>query len=125
MWVSGADVESRLRRSLTAEELEDLPGLAEEAQLLVEGHVGRLLADPVPQVAVVVASRMVARVFGAPDAQSGVDSTQLSAGSFQLTQKFTEGSTSGGPWLARADKIMLRALRPSMVSIPLGSERVR
>lgn len=125
MWVTKSDVEARLRRNLTDTELDDLEALALEASYLIEGHVGRILGDDPPQVAVVVASRMVARVFGAPDAQSGVDSTQLSAGSFQLTQKFTEGSTSGGPWLARADKIMLRALRPSMVSIPLGSERVR
>lgn len=125
MWVTKSDVEARLRRDLTDAEVADLGALSEEAAYLIEGHVGRSLGDPPPQVAVVVASRMVARVFGSPDSPVGVESTQASAGSFQLTRKFSEGATSGGPWLARADKIMLRALRPSMVSIPLGSERVQ
>lgn len=111
MLATATDVEKRLRRLLEADEIEDAPGLIEEASVLVEGWCRREFVDPVPPSVVVVVSRMVARVLGTKDAPVGVESTQTSAGSFQLTRKFSDGATSGGPWLAKADRQALARYR--------------
>lgn len=107
MLATESDVQQRMGRPLSDDELDRVPGLIEEASALVEAYIGQTL-DPVPDPVVIVTSRMVARVLDTDPGIVGLESTQLSAGSFQQTRRFGDSVTSGGPWLRRADKLILR-----------------
>lgn len=115
------DVEARLGRPLTPAETGLTPGLLDEASAIVVGE-GYVIATPVPPTIAIVVSRMVARVLRSPEDADGLESTQLSAGSFQMTQKYAD--SSGGPWLSKSDRQMLTPYRRrSAVSVALVSER--
>ncbi|MDM7488715.1 hypothetical protein QT969_10470 [Rhodococcus sp. CSLK01-03] len=117
-----ADVEARLGHPLTAEESTKAEALLSEASVLVEGFCRRVFVAPIPTAVPVVVSRMVARVLATPEGSEGVESTQMSAGSFQLTHRYSD--SSGGPWLSSSDKTMLAGLRSGgAVSMGLVSER--
>lgn len=105
------DVEKRLGRDLDADELAVVEGLLEEAEVLVEGYLGRI-PEPVPRRVSVVASRMVARVLEQPDAEAFyAESVQHSAGPFSETKRYSTGASGGSPWLTAADKQALRRVR--------------
>ncbi len=123
MATTQADVEARIGRALTSDEAARVPGLLQEAAALVAGYLGDTYDQDLP-VVVIVESRMVARVLLA-DGEMPANSTGVSqtAGPYSRNHTFTEGSTSGAPWLSAADKQMLAGLRIGMVSVSLGSER--
>lgn len=105
------DVEKRLGRDLEDDELAVVEGLLEEAEVLVEGYLGRI-PEPVPRRVTVVASRMVARVLEQPDAEAFyAESVQHSAGPFSETKRYSTGASGGSPWLTAADKQSLRQSR--------------
>lgn len=105
------DVEKRLGRDLEHDELSVVEGLLEEAEVLVEGYLGRI-PEPVPRRVSVVASRMVARVLEQPDAEAFyAESVQHSAGPFSETKRYSTGASGGSPWLTAADKQALRRVR--------------
>ena len=105
------DVEKRLGRALDDDELAVVEGLLEEAEVLVEGYLGRI-PEPVPRRVSVVASRMVARVLEQPDAEAFyAESVQHSAGPFSETKRYSTGASGGSPWLTAADKQALRRVR--------------
>ena len=105
------DVEKRLGRDLDDDELTVVEGLLEEAEVLVEGYLGRI-PEPVPRRVSVVASRMVARVLEQPDAEAFyAESVQHSAGPFSETKRYSTGASGGSPWLTAADKQALRRVR--------------
>lgn len=106
---SSADVVARLGRPLTTDETARVDGLLEEASVLVEGWM-RCVPDPVPAAVKIVVSRMVARVFAtaAGDADPGVSGMQATMGPFTVNRSFSSDATSGGVWLTRQDKTMLR-----------------
>lgn len=105
------DVEKRLGRDLDGDELAVVEGLLEEAEVLVEGYLGRI-PEPVPRRVSVVASRMVARVLEQPDAEAFyAESVQHSAGPFSETKRYSTGASGGSPWLTAADKQALRRVR--------------
>ena len=105
------DVEKRLGRDLNDDELTVVEGLLEEAEVLVEGYLGRI-PEPVPRRVTVVASRMVARVLEQPDAEAFyAESVQHSAGPFSETKRYSTGASGGSPWLTAADKQALRRVR--------------
>jgi len=116
---TAADVELRLGRSLTAAEAAKVDGLLEEASALVIGFLG---CDPtdtsvepptVPAAVAIVVSRIVARVFEqtASVAEFGSEATTDSTGPFSTTVRYGAGTTSGAPWLTKADKLTLRPFR--------------
>lgn len=117
------DVEARLGRPLTESEQERAEGLLTEASEIVLGYCNVDEFDPIPDSVVIVVSRMVARVLTAPEGIEGVESHQVGTGPFQQTRRFTSDVGTGGPWLTKMDKLMLRRWGRSMVSVPLGSER--
>lgn len=109
-----ADVETRLGRPLSPEETAKAEGLLAEASDLVIGH---LRADPtdsegvVPPHVVRVVSRMAARVLEQDASTGGVfGATTMTdqIGDFTQSRSFPQGTTSGGPWLSKADKVALR-----------------
>lgn len=105
------DVEKRLGRDIEDDELVVVEGLLEEAEVLVEGYLGRI-PEPVPRRVSVVASRMVARVLEQPDAEAFyAESVQHSAGPFSETKRYSTGASGGSPWLTAADKQALRRVR--------------
>ena len=105
------DVEKRLGRDLEDDELAVVEGLLEEAEVLVEGYLGRI-PEPVPRRVSVVASRMVARVLEQPNAEAFyAESVQHSAGPFSETKRYSTGASGGSPWLTAADKQALRRVR--------------
>lgn len=105
------DVEKRLGRDLDDDELAVVEGLLEEAEVLVEGYLGRI-PEPVSRRVSVVASRMVARVLEQPDAEAFyAESVQHSAGPFSETKRYSTGASGGSPWLTAADKQALRRVR--------------
>lgn len=108
---TSTDVEKRLGRDLNDDELAVVEGLLEEAEVLVEGYLGRI-PEPVPRRVSVVASRMVARVLEQPDAEAFyAESVQHSAGPFSETKRYSTGASGGSPWLTAADKQALRRVR--------------
>ncbi|BDB58983.1 MULTISPECIES: hypothetical protein [Rhodococcus] len=110
------DVEMRLGRELTDEDAVRVEGLLEEASELV-ASVCRPLPTPTPDAVRIVTSRIVARALDSDIDTPGVESTQMSAGSFQLSQNYTGDSTAGGPWLSRSDRRMLRRWRRGVVNV--------
>lgn len=115
-----ADVVKALRRDLTSEEEEGVDSLLDEASDLVLGYLKCPPETPTPEAIVRVVAAMVAAVFRVP-AGTPENADTLTAGPY--TQRYTEGSTSGGPWLTAALKMRLAPYRCSMVSVPLVSER--
>lgn len=116
------DVENRLGRELTDDELERLPGLLEEASLLVEGYLGIVYTDDdsIPSAVRVVVSRIVARTFTAPSPQLLPEGAR-SAGSGPYNISFGDARTN--LWLSKADKTTLGNLGGGMNSIRLKSDR--
>lgn len=105
------DVEKRLGRDLDEDELDMVEGLLEEAEILIEGHLGSI-PEPVPRRVTVVASRMVARVLEQPDTEAFfAESVQHSAGPFSETKRYSTGASGGSPWLTAADKLALQRKR--------------
>lgn len=113
---TAADVVARLGRPLTVAETAKVDGLLEEASALVIGYLG---CDPtdtsvepptVPAAVAIAVSRMVARVFEqtAAAGTTGSEVTTNTTGPFSQTLRFPAGSTSGAPWLTKADKLTLR-----------------
>lgn len=106
-----SDVEKRLGRELDDDELTVVEGLLEEAEVLIEGYLGRI-PEPVPRRVTVVASRMVARVLAQPDQEAFyAESVQHAAGPFSETKRYSTGASGGSPWLTAADKQALRRAR--------------
>lgn len=103
-----SDVAKRLGRDLDEEEQFAVEGLIEEAEVLIEGYLGRI-PQPVPRRVTVVASRMVARVLAQPDSDAFyTESVQHSAGPFAETRRYSTGASGGAPWLTAADKRALK-----------------
>ena len=108
--VTQQDVEDRLRRSMTNDEIAQMDGVAAEAGAQVEGHLMFTYADTdtVPAAVTIVTSRIVARVFNTPSSvQDGTTSRSASMGPLSATTQFLEGATNGGPWLSKLEKAML------------------
>jgi hypothetical protein len=117
-----ADVVARLGRDLSDTEEERLPGLLEEASLLVEGYLGVVYTedDVIPEAVVVVVSRIVARAFTAPNQQLLPEGARsATAGIYSVSF----GGDRTNLWLSKADKLSLRNLFSGMNSIPLKSDR--
>lgn len=118
-----ADVETRLGRSLTATEAARVGGLLDEADALVTSYLDWDAEPvPVPGPVTIVASRMVARVLSQVETPVGSEGTTQTSGPFSLTTRYASGSTSGGPWMAASDKVMLRPYRTALVSLPVSSD---
>ena len=65
--------------------------------------------NPIPDEVAIVALRVVNRAYGR-DGLDGVSSQQTSAGPFSQTVSWSESASSGGVWLSRADKSLLRSV---------------
>src|SRR5690606_7103078 len=102
------------------EEAERVGNQLEEASDLVLGYLKCTPPVPTPDAIVRVVASMVAAVISRPTAQPA-NADQVTAGPYSM--RYTEGSTSGGPWLTSALKMRLAPYRCSMVSVPLVSER--
>jgi hypothetical protein len=79
--------------------------------------------DDVPTAVIIATSRVAARMLtdtGVLPAQA--DSRSQGMGPFSTTTHYVEGSTSGGPWLTKSDKIALTPYRIGMHSVPLVRE---
>lgn len=107
---SSEDVVARLGRPLTTSETARVTGLLEEASVMAEGWL-QCVPDTVPDAVKIVVSRMVARVLtnaAAGGPEPGVSQVQATMGLFGVTRGFSSDATSGGVWLTRQDKSMLR-----------------
>lgn len=115
------DVEARLRRELTDDEVEYVDAMIAEAQALIEGYLGcppdaYPTLDDVPSGVRIVASRMVARTIeqagqGASGAPIGVQQVSQTAGPFVQQQSYVQGSNNGSPWMVAGDRQSLRPYR--------------
>lgn len=114
------DVAARVGLENVLGKEEDIESLIEEASVLVEGYLGRVL-DPIPRSVAVVVSRIVARVLQAPAQAFSVDTISQTAGAFSQSQKFTTGASGGAPWLTAQDKTVLNRFRKrrGFYSVPL------
>ena len=113
---SGADVEARLRRTLTSDEDEWVEGDLAEASGIVEGYCGTTWADDaVPEQVRIVVSRMVANLYASRSSSDPVpasaESVQRTAGPYGATVHYSADSSAGGVWLTKALKRRLRAYR--------------
>lgn len=108
---SAADVEARLGQPLTSDESGRVPALLDEASASARAYM-RCTPDPVPSDVSLVVSRMVARLLSQPAATEVLphtDQYSRTAGAYSASGTFTEGATSGSPWLTKDDKRILRA----------------
>jgi hypothetical protein len=122
-WATSEDVEARLGRTLTTDEVSGVDGLLDEATMLVAEWLG-CTPDPVPDAATLVVSRMVARSVQASSSgvpTDGANSVQATALSFAFTRNYSAAATSGGVWLARQDKMMLRRWRRNSMVINVST----
>ena len=130
------DVVSRLGRPLTPVEQTRADGLLDEASALVLAYLGwdEVPMDPldplvplaIPSAVFIVTSRMVARVLdqdAASTRPAGAESVTQAAGPFSQSYTFGSGSTSGAPWLAAGDKVLLKRFRVNggQVSVPMST----
>lgn len=117
------DIETALRRELTAAESDGVDGLLETASDLVTGYLFPCpIPDPVPLAITRVVADMAAAVLNRPTSILP-DTTSLGAGPFNVG--LAAGATSQGPYLTAAFKQRLKPFRcgNGMVSVQLGSER--
>lgn len=115
------DVEARLRRELTDDEVEYVDAMIAEAQALIEGYLGcppdvYPTLNDVPSGLRIVASRMVARTIeqasqGASGAPIGVQQVSQTAGPFVQQQSYVQGANTGSPWIGASDRTALRPYR--------------
>lgn len=101
-----ADVSERLGRQLTADETARVTGLLKEATAAVISYLG-CTPEPVPDQVVIVVSRITARVLNT-DNPVGVTHDAQIMGAFSTTRRYGTDASSGGVWLTRQDKNMLR-----------------
>lgn len=107
---NGRHVAEAVGREITAQEALRVTSLLAEASDLAETWM-RCVPDPVPDAVVRVVARMVARVL---DSAQPVGQTQAqysqTAGQMAVSASHTYSadSVTGGPWLTRADKLVLR-----------------
>ena len=87
-----------------------LEWLMREAEAVIRSYRPALPehVDEWPNAAKVVAMRVVSRAFDAVDVPAGASSLNTSAGPFSMSTSFESGSTNGGVWLSKQDRILLR-----------------
>lgn len=87
-----------------------LEWLMREAEAVIRSYRPALPehVDEWPNAAKVVAMRVVSRAFDAGDVPAGASSLNTSAGPFSMSTSFEAGSTNGGVWLSKQDRILLR-----------------
>jgi hypothetical protein len=116
------DVVARLGRDLLDSEEERLPGLLEEASLLVEGYLGvtYTVDDEIPDAVAVVVSRIVARAFTAPNQQLLPEGARsATAGIYSVSF----GGDRTNLWLSKVDKTTLANIGGGFNSLRLKSDR--
>ena len=87
-----------------------LEWLMREAEAVIRSYRPALPehVDEWPNAAKVVAMRVVSRAFDAGDVPAGASSLNTRAGPFSMSTSFESGSTNGGVWLSKQDRILLR-----------------
>ena len=87
-----------------------LEWLMREAEAVIRSYRPALpeIVEEWPDAAKVVAMRVVSRAFDAGDVPAGASSLNTSAGPFSMSTSFESGSTNGGVWLSKQDRILLR-----------------
>ena len=120
MLASIVDVEARLGRDISEDEVLRVDGLLEEASVLVESHLGREF-EVVQAAFRLVVSRMVARVLESPDDGFNSESASFTAGPFSKNVKYVAGASGGSPWLTTQDKTVLNRFRKrrGFYSVPM------
>lgn len=93
--------------------------LLEEASDLVRAWTGKDFLKQVPGGVARATARIVARSLadGEGETAVGMTSESQSAGAFSRSRSFEAGSTDGGVWLSRQDKIKLRRWKGGAFSI--------
>lgn len=115
-----SDVEARLGRTLHTEEAAKVPGLLDEASVLVEGYCGRTFDSPVPLAVRVVVSKLVVRGLTSDVTTPEVSGAQYQAGPFGFSPTFA--GDGARMWLGSGDKLMLKPFRIAMRPIGLVSD---
>lgn len=112
------DVEARLKRTLTTEEVEYLGGMIEEAQDLVLSFLNcppGKFESGAPDAVRRITSRLVARVIqegtDVPSQDFGATQVGMTAGPFSRQATFSAGARTGAPWLTKVDKDVLAQYR--------------
>src|SRR5699024_10115068 len=84
--------------------------LLREAEAVIRSYRPALPehADEGPTAATVVAVRVVSRAFDAWDVPAGASSLKTRAGPFSMSTSLESGTTNGGVWLSKQDRILLR-----------------
>jgi len=87
-----------------------LEWLMREAEAVIRSYRPALPehTDEWPNAAKVVAMRVVSRAFDAGDVPAGATGQNFGAVPFSMSTSFESGSTNGGVWLSKQDRILLR-----------------
>lgn len=132
--VQQSDVEQAIERALTESEVGDpttgkLDARIQKASDLVEGYLGLEYAssDTVPPIVVRVTAGAVARLYQR-DASVGstpsfIDTKSSAMGPFNANLKYSDGVTSGDPWLTKADKMKLTNIFSGYQTSDMASDR--
>lgn len=112
--VSLSDLERAVGDAIPEEDRAYAEGLIEEATALVQAWARALPADPakMPGSVRLVIARAAARAYvQATTGVAGASQFSRTAGPFTQSFSYAEGTTDGGPWLTKADKLILRRWR--------------
>ena len=119
-----ADVEARLRRSLTTAEELSIEADLDDASAAVIGYCRQDFEPaPYPTAVVGVVAKMVARSYTRTDSSAGGFVEQQNAGPFGV--RYSSASSVGDMWLTAGDKLALRPYRigGGLVSVQAIGER--
>lgn len=122
MLVSIDDIQSATGIDVPEDEVGQVEFLIRSAVAAVEGYLGYVVSEPVPDAVMVVVTRMVGRALGQEEsgAPTGMTGDMFVAGSFTRQRQFASGSNDGGVWLSAQDKTMLKPYkkRQAVRSVP-------
>lgn len=109
-----SDMEAALGGEVEPDELRVAETLLDEASALVCSFARAVPAlATVPDEVRLVTARVAARALnaGGGDMPVGMSQYSVNAGPFGHSGSFAEGTNDGGPWLTKADKMVLRRWR--------------
>lgn len=97
-----------------------IPGYITEASILVQGYLEHnypeppdppeVSPDPIPQAAMIVTARMVARALTSSQSDPSTDTHSSGMGPFTNSQHTAQDALGGGVWLTRQDKMALDSI---------------
>lgn len=115
MLLNQQDLEITLERTLTQDELDRLPLLNDEVEVLLSAYTGvdYATALEIPKAVTVVALRVAVRALSADSNTAGIASQSATTGPFSKQVTYVSDKGGSNIWLSATDKAMLAGIKAS------------